>query len=37
MLDDDGLRLDEVGPWAKDKHERLRKYVDISRAVGESF
>jgi three-Cys-motif partner protein len=33
MLDDDGLPLDEVGPWAKEKHERLRKYVDISRAA----
>ncbi len=33
MLDDDGLPLDEVGPWAKDKHDRLRKYVDISRAA----
>lgn len=33
MLDDDGLPLDEVGPWARDKHDRLRKYVDISRAT----
>jgi three-Cys-motif partner protein len=33
MLDDDGLPLDEVGPWVKDKHDRLRKYVDISRAA----
>jgi three-Cys-motif partner protein len=33
MLDDDGLPIDEVGPWAKEKHERLRKYVDISRAT----
>ena len=31
MLDDDGLPLDEVGAWAKKKHERLRKYVDITR------
>jgi|HubBroStandDraft_6_1064221.scaffolds.fasta_scaffold675602_2 three-Cys-motif partner protein len=37
MLDDDGLQLDEVGPWAKEKHERLRKYVDISRAVRRKF
>jgi hypothetical protein len=29
-LDDDGLALDEVGSWVKEKHERLRKYVDIS-------
>lgn len=37
MLDDDGLPLDEVGSWAKEKHERLRKYVDISRAVRRKF
>lgn len=37
MLDDDGLSLDEVGAWAKEKHERLRKYVDISRAVRRKF
>jgi three-Cys-motif partner protein len=37
MLDDDGLPLDEVGPWAKEKHERLRKYVDITRAVRRKF
>jgi three-Cys-motif partner protein len=33
MLDEDGLPLDEVGSWAKEKHERLRKYVDITRGV----
>ena len=33
MLDDDGLPLDEVGAWAKEKHERLRKYVDISHGA----
>jgi three-Cys-motif partner protein len=37
MLDDDGLLLDEVGPWAKEKHERLRRYVDISRAARRKF
>lgn len=37
MLDDDGLPLDEVGAWAKDKHDRLRKYVDISRAARRKF
>jgi three-Cys-motif partner protein len=37
MLDDDGLQLDEVGAWTKEKHERLRKYVDISRAVRRKF
>jgi hypothetical protein len=33
MLGDDGLPLDEVGSWAKEKHERLRKFIDISRAT----
>jgi hypothetical protein len=33
MVDDDGLPLDEVGAWAKEKHTRLRKYVDISSAT----
>jgi len=37
MLDDDGLPLDEVGPWAKEKHERLRKYVDITRATRQKW
>jgi len=37
MLDDDGLPLDEVGAWTKDKHERLRKYVDASRAARRKF
>ncbi len=37
MLGDDGLQLDEVGSWAKEKHERLHKYVDISRAVRRKF
>src|SRR5262245_42898509 len=25
--------MDEVGPWAKEKHQRLRRYIDISRAA----
>jgi three-Cys-motif partner protein len=33
MMDEDGLPLDDVGIWTKEKHERLRKYVDISRGV----
>lgn len=37
MIGEDGLPLDEVGPWAKEKHERLRKYVDISRAARRKF
>lgn len=30
---DDGLPAEEVGAWTKEKHELLRRYVDISRAV----
>jgi three-Cys-motif partner protein len=37
MLDDDELPLDEVGPWAKEKHDRLRKYIDISSAARRKF
>jgi three-Cys-motif partner protein len=37
MIDNDVFQLDEVGPWAKEKHKRLRKYVDISRAVRRKF
>lgn len=33
----DGLPLDEVGVWAKEKHERLQKYIDISRAARRKF
>jgi three-Cys-motif partner protein len=33
MLDEDGLPLDDVGIWTKEKHQRLRKYVDITRGV----
>jgi three-Cys-motif partner protein len=35
--DDDGLPLDEVGPWAKEKHARLRQYIDISREARKKF
>jgi three-Cys-motif partner protein len=35
--DDDGLPLDEVGPWAKEKHERLRQYIDVSREARRKF
>jgi three-Cys-motif partner protein len=30
---DDGLPVEEVGAWAKEKHYLLRRYIDISRAV----
>ena len=34
---DDGLPLLCVGPWAEEKHARIEKYVDISRAVRRKF
>jgi three-Cys-motif partner protein len=37
MIADDGLPTDDVGPWVKEKHERLRQYVDITRAVRRRF
>lgn len=37
MLEDDALPTDDVGAWVKDKHDRLRKYVDISRAARRKF
>ena len=36
MHDDDGP-ISEVGEWALDKHARLERYVDISRAVRRMF
>lgn len=33
----DGLPLACVGEWAEDKHARVRKYVDISRATRQKF
>lgn len=30
---DDGLPAEEVGAWAVEKHNLLRRYIDISRAV----
>ncbi len=37
MLDEDGLPLDQVGSWSLQKHELLRKYLDISRGVRTKF
>lgn len=34
---DDGLRRAIVGDWAPEKHLRLQKYVDITRAVRRKF
>lgn len=33
----DGLSREVVGPWVREKHQRLAKYVDISRGVRKSF
>ncbi len=33
----DGLRRDIVGAWALEKHQRLRHYVDITRATRAKF
>jgi three-Cys-motif partner protein len=33
----DGLPVDEVGPWAVEKHARLRRYIDISHGVRRKF
>lgn len=30
---DDGLSVDEVGLWATEKHERLKRYIDASRGA----
>jgi three-Cys-motif partner protein len=35
--DDDGYRREIVGPWARDKHLRLEKYIGIARAVRKKF
>lgn len=34
---DDGQPVEEVGSWAKQKHEYLRRYIDISRGVRQQF
>ena len=34
---DDGLPAEEVGPWAKVKHARLRTYLDLSRGPRHKF
>ncbi|MGH6877425.1 MAG: three-Cys-motif partner protein TcmP [Rhizomicrobium sp.] len=36
-LQDDGLPVAEVGEWSPEKHDRLRRYVDISREVRKKF
>lgn len=34
---DDGLPAEEVGVWAKEKHQFLRRYVDISRSARKKY
>lgn len=36
-LDEDGLPRSIVGEWALEKHQRLQKYVDITRATRRKF
>ncbi|HSC19596.1 MAG TPA: three-Cys-motif partner protein TcmP [Rhizomicrobium sp.] len=36
-VDEDGLPRSVVGEWALEKHERLRKYVDITRATRRKY
>ena len=33
----DGLPITQVGAWTQEKHERLEKYVDITRGVRAKF
>jgi three-Cys-motif partner protein len=34
---DDGLPAEEVGVWVIEKHEFLKRYLDISRATRQKF
>ncbi len=34
---DDGISVGEVGPWAVDKHERLRKYIQASHGARQRY
>ena len=36
-LDTDGLPVSQVGEWSLEKHDRLRRYVDISGPVRRKF
>jgi three-Cys-motif partner protein len=36
-LDEDGLPREIVGPWVREKHVRLEKYIGISSAVRKKF
>jgi hypothetical protein len=34
---DDGLPAEEVGAWATEKHNYLKRYLDISKAARKRF
>lgn len=34
---DDGLPAEEVGPWAKEKHELLCRYIDMAKAARKKY
>jgi len=34
---DDGLIVGEVGPWASEKHDRVRRYIDAARGARAKF
>ena len=36
-LDSDGTRIENVGAWSREKHDRLRKYVDITKRTRVKF
>ncbi len=36
-LDEDGYLREIVGPWVRDKHDRLARYIGISRSVRAKF
>lgn len=36
-LDLDGTRIESVGAWSQEKHDRLRKYVDITKRTRAKF
>lgn len=33
----DGLIVDEVGPWAEEKHLRLKRYIDLAKGARSKF
>lgn len=37
QMEEDGLPVSDVGEWALDKHERLRKYVDSAHGARRKF